>query len=147
MLCVINLPNTMNIDKENNKQELQDIKDIVKGLKSYDELQEKFEKQVHIIQADLLDAQSLEKIPNEIDIAYYLVHSMSSSVEKFTSLQWMRVRPTAHWICALIHSAPPSLSTERRASLRAVPRVAYPIPRIRPSPLPWELRPHYPRLR
>ena len=48
---------------------------------------EKFEKQVHIIQADLLDAQSLEKIPNEIDIAYYLVHSMSSSVEKFTSLE------------------------------------------------------------
>lgn len=31
---------------------------------------EKFEKQVHIIQADLLDAQSLEKIPNEILINF-----------------------------------------------------------------------------
>lgn len=47
----------------------------------------KFEKQVHIIQADLLDAQSLEKIPNEIDAAYYLVHSMSASAEEFTSLE------------------------------------------------------------
>lgn len=47
----------------------------------------KFEKLVHIIQADLLNSQSLEKIPNEIDIAYYLVHSMSSSAEKFTSLE------------------------------------------------------------
>lgn len=48
---------------------------------------EKFKKQIHIIQADLLDSQSLEKIPDDIDIAYYLVHSMSSSVEKFTSLE------------------------------------------------------------
>jgi len=48
---------------------------------------DKFEKQVHIIQADLLDAQSLEKIPDEIDAAYYLVHSMSSSFEKFSSLE------------------------------------------------------------
>ncbi len=47
----------------------------------------KFKKQVHIIQADLLDRQSLEKIPNEIDIAYYLVHSMSTSAEKFLSLE------------------------------------------------------------
>jgi uncharacterized protein YbjT (DUF2867 family) len=48
---------------------------------------DKLEERVHIIQADLLDAQSLEKIPDEIDAAYYLVHSMSTSVEKFTSLE------------------------------------------------------------
>lgn len=48
---------------------------------------DKFANLVHIIQADLLDAQSLEKIPDEIDIAYYLVHSMSTSLEKFTSLE------------------------------------------------------------
>lgn len=58
-------------------------------VRSYKRIQvpQKFEKQVHIIQADLLDAQSLEKIPDDIDIAYYLVHSMSSSAEKFTSLE------------------------------------------------------------
>lgn len=51
------------------------------------QIPDKFEKQVHIIQADLLDPQSLEKIPDEIDAAYYLVHSMSTSVEKFTLLE------------------------------------------------------------
>lgn len=48
---------------------------------------DKFLKQVHSIHADLLEAKSFEKIPNEIDIAYYLVHSMSSSGEDFTALE------------------------------------------------------------
>lgn len=48
---------------------------------------DQFKKQVHIIRADLLDEESLEKIPDEIDAAYYLVHSMSTSVEQFTSLE------------------------------------------------------------
>ena len=34
---------------------------------------------ITIIEIDLLDAHSLSKIPLDIDIAYYLVHSMSSS--------------------------------------------------------------------
>ncbi len=51
------------------------------------QIPETFQKQVHIIQADLLDAQSLEKIPDDIDVAYYLIHSMSTSSEKFTSLE------------------------------------------------------------
>lgn len=46
-----------------------------------------FEKQIHIIEANLLDPQSLEKIPNEIDAAYYLVHSMSASGGNFSSLE------------------------------------------------------------
>lgn len=44
-------------------------------------------KNLHIIQADLLDAPSLEKIPHDIDIAYYLVHSMSSSTNNFAALE------------------------------------------------------------
>jgi uncharacterized protein YbjT (DUF2867 family) len=36
-------------------------------------------KNISIIEIDLLDAPSLSKIPDEIDVAYYLVHSMSSS--------------------------------------------------------------------
>jgi uncharacterized protein YbjT (DUF2867 family) len=36
-------------------------------------------KNITIIQLDLLDKKSLEHIPNDIDAAYYLVHSMSSS--------------------------------------------------------------------
>lgn len=34
---------------------------------------------ITVLELDLLDTDSLIKIPNEIDIAYYLVHSMSSS--------------------------------------------------------------------
>jgi len=37
------------------------------------------EKSIDIIEADLLNKQSLNKIPEDIEIAYYLVHSMSDS--------------------------------------------------------------------
>lgn len=44
------------------------------------------ERHVHLIEADLLSPASLLKIPEEIDAAYYLVHSMSYS-EKFVELE------------------------------------------------------------
>lgn len=47
---------------------------------------EKFRSQLHVIEADLLDLSSLLKIPDEIDVAYYLVHSMSYS-QKFSELE------------------------------------------------------------
>jgi uncharacterized protein YbjT (DUF2867 family) len=37
--------------------------------------------QIEIIEVDFLDAASVEKIPENIDAAYYLIHSMSSSTE------------------------------------------------------------------
>lgn len=48
---------------------------------------EKFNKKhpaakLHIIKADLLEAQSLESIPKDIDVAFYLVHSMSGKTTK-----------------------------------------------------------------
>ena len=36
---------------------------------------------IEIIEADFLNAASLENIPNDIDAAYYLIHSMSSSLD------------------------------------------------------------------
>ncbi len=42
--------------------------------------------QLHVIEADLLDPSSLLKIPADIDVAYYLVHSMSYS-QKFSELE------------------------------------------------------------
>lgn len=42
---------------------------------------EKLRAQIHVIEADLLDPTSLVQIPNDIDAAYYLVHSMSYSKE------------------------------------------------------------------
>lgn len=41
---------------------------------------------ISTIQVDLLDEASLEKIPKDINIAYYLVHSMSAS-ENYSSLE------------------------------------------------------------
>ena len=41
---------------------------------------------ITIIEVDLLDTESLSKIPNDIDIAYYLVHSMSTS-ENYKALE------------------------------------------------------------
>lgn len=36
------------------------------------------EKRLHIVEADFLDAASLESLPDSIDAAYYLIHSMGS---------------------------------------------------------------------
>ncbi|MCG8412361.1 MAG: SDR family oxidoreductase [Bacteroidales bacterium] len=38
-----------------------------------------FKDQVQIIEVDFLDLSTLDKIPNNIEVAYYLMHSMSSS--------------------------------------------------------------------
>ena len=51
------------------------------------ELPEFLESKVRVIEADLLDAPSLEKIPSDIDAAYYLVHSMTTSSESFGELE------------------------------------------------------------
>ncbi|MFT4645859.1 MAG: hypothetical protein ACI8ZX_002278 [Planctomycetota bacterium] len=40
---------------------------------------ESFRENITVLKLDLLDKASLEKIPKDIDAAYYLVHSMSSS--------------------------------------------------------------------
>ena len=43
------------------------------------QIQESIKDNVQVIQCDLLDKDSLTSIPRDIDIAYYLVHSMSNS--------------------------------------------------------------------
>ncbi len=50
------------------------------------EVSPKFQSQLHVIEADLLNPFSLLKIPAHIDAAYYLVHSMSYS-QKFSELE------------------------------------------------------------
>lgn len=42
---------------------------------------------IKIIQADLLDRESLNKIPKDVQVAYYLVHSMSTSNDYFLKEQ------------------------------------------------------------
>lgn len=50
------------------------------------EIPAKFQSQLHVIEADLLNSSSLLKIPTDIDAAYYLVHSMSYS-QQFSELE------------------------------------------------------------
>lgn len=42
---------------------------------------------VSMIESDLLLPHTMTKLPKDIDIAYYLVHSMSSSTEEFDSME------------------------------------------------------------
>ncbi|MBU3012821.1 SDR family oxidoreductase [Polaribacter vadi] len=42
---------------------------------------------IHLVEADFLDAKSLNLIPKNIDAAYYLIHSMSNSAKEFHVLE------------------------------------------------------------
>jgi uncharacterized protein YbjT (DUF2867 family) len=46
-----------------------------------------FIKNITVIEVDLLKAETLTAIPNNIDVAYYLVHSMSGSAENYDELE------------------------------------------------------------
>lgn len=43
--------------------------------------------EIEVLEVDFLDKNSLEKIPADIDLAYYLIHSMSASTNDFASLE------------------------------------------------------------
>ena len=43
--------------------------------------------QVSVIQANFLEMESLESIPEDIDVAYYMIHSMATSIDDFESLE------------------------------------------------------------
>ena len=45
------------------------------------------EKNIRFIEADFLKAETLDSIPQDIDIAYYLMHSMSNSAKEFHILE------------------------------------------------------------
>ena len=47
---------------------------------------QKYKKQITVIAGDLLKHESLTSIPEDIDVAYYLVHSMGNSYEDFERL-------------------------------------------------------------
>jgi uncharacterized protein YbjT (DUF2867 family) len=44
-------------------------------------------KNLTVIEADFLDPESLIQIPNDIDVAYYLIHSMSTETGNFQNLE------------------------------------------------------------
>jgi len=44
-------------------------------------------KDIKVIEVDFLNRDTLENIPDDIDIAYYLIHSMSTSVGNFSEME------------------------------------------------------------
>ena len=44
--------------------------------------------QVRVIEVDFLNQESLSSIPNDIDAAYYLIHSMSGSAKNYDELEY-----------------------------------------------------------
>ncbi|WP_026753388.1 SDR family oxidoreductase [Sediminibacter sp. Hel_I_10] len=58
------------------------IRDKLRADKAYKE-----EEHIEIIEADFLKPETLSSIPEDIDIAYYLIHSMSNSSKDFESLE------------------------------------------------------------
>tara|TARA_R110001632_G_scaffold39718_7_gene99352 strand:+ start:721 stop:2148 length:1428 start_codon:yes stop_codon:yes gene_type:complete len=58
------------------------VRDIARAEQLYSE-----EKNIEFIEADFLKSDSLDTIPKEIDIAFYLIHSMSNSAKEFHTLE------------------------------------------------------------
>lgn len=58
------------------------IRDQLRADKSY--IEEKF---IKFIEADFLKPESLHNIPKDIDVAFYLIHSMSNSSSDFEALE------------------------------------------------------------
>ncbi len=53
----------------------------------WEDFSEDFLKQVAVIEVDLNDPSTFTSVPNDLDAAYYLVHSMSSSNPNFTEME------------------------------------------------------------
>lgn len=58
------------------------VRDKLRADKSYLE-----EELIDIVEVDFLKPETLNNIPNDIDVAYYLIHSMSNSSKDFESLE------------------------------------------------------------
>jgi uncharacterized protein YbjT (DUF2867 family) len=53
----------------------------------WDDFNEDHKQQLLVVEGDLTDGNSLESITADFDVAYYLVHSMTSSHDDFTSIE------------------------------------------------------------
>ena len=53
----------------------------------FEDFDEKFLNSVEVVECDFLDPKSLEKLPKDIDAAYYLIHSLTSDSKEFSKLE------------------------------------------------------------
>ncbi|GAA0877177.1 SDR family oxidoreductase [Algoriphagus jejuensis] len=64
----------------------------------WEDFSEEFLKNVSVVEADLNDLGSLKKVTKDVDVAYYLVHSMSSSDPNFTDLEAKSAENFVHYL-------------------------------------------------
>ena len=58
------------------------VRDKLRADKAYGD-----EDAITVVEADFLKPETLTAIPKDIDVAYYLIHSMSNTSEDFESLE------------------------------------------------------------
>jgi len=58
------------------------VRDVSRTKEIYKE-----DDQIQVVEADFLNSQTLHTLPKDIDVAYYLIHSMSNSAKKFHLLE------------------------------------------------------------
>ncbi|WP_242086360.1 SDR family oxidoreductase [Aestuariivivens sediminis] len=58
------------------------VRDTLRADKSYAD-----DPSIHVVEADFLKPETLNNIPKDIDLAYYLMHSMSNASKDFESLE------------------------------------------------------------
>lgn len=56
------------------------------------QLEDSLKEKVSFFEADLLEKEQLENLPRDIDVAYYLVHSMGASHSKFSEMEQKTAR-------------------------------------------------------
>ncbi|WP_338765327.1 SDR family oxidoreductase [Bernardetia sp. ABR2-2B] len=62
---------------------------LVRDVRRFDleDFDEEFMQNVQLVEVDLMDVESLDKLPKDIDAAYYFVHGMSTSYGSFTEVE------------------------------------------------------------
>jgi len=53
----------------------------------FEDFDKEFLKNVDVIEVDFLDEKSLSRLPTDIDVAYYLIHSLTSDSKEFAALE------------------------------------------------------------
>lgn len=64
----------------------------------FEDFDEQFLKFVEVIEVDFLEEKSLEKLPADIDAAYYLIHSLTSNSKEFSNLEATTAKTFANYI-------------------------------------------------
>ncbi|MBF4494239.1 SDR family oxidoreductase [Flavobacterium sp. MR2016-29] len=54
--------------------------------------EEEFASKITVVEVDFLDSNTLQNIPNDIDAAYYLIHSMSGAASNYDELESIAAR-------------------------------------------------------